>query len=301
MSNEGVKMKILTSLAIVLMICTAVVGCAGMRDEVTNPVRVMTFNIRYNNPGDGENAWPNRKNMAASMIRFHRADVVGLQEALRGQIDDLAERLPEYGWFGVGRADGKDAGEFMVIFYRKDRVICVEQSNFWLSETPEIPGKAWDAACERMVTWGKFRDVKTGKTFFHFNTHFDHMGKIARRESAYQLLRSIEDIAGTTPVVVTGDFNAKPDSEPIRIITGGLPENKDTKLTDSNAVSLHGHHGPSGTWSGFTSSGESGQQPIDYVFVKNGVKVLLHGTLSDTFNGRFPSDHMLVLSEVVIE
>ncbi len=271
--------------------------------EATEPygsLRVMTFNIRYDNPGDGENAWPNRQDIAASMVRFHGADICGVQEALKHQVDDLAARLNGYVWFGVGRDDGAEAGEFMAVYYRTDRLDLLEQSTFWLSETPEKPGLGWDAVCNRVVTWGKFRDKVTGKTFFHFNTHFDHRGETARRESAKLLLAQIEAIAGKTPVIVTGDFNARPDSEPVRILTSGLDGRPGTKLIDSITLARHGHHGPTGTWSGFTSSGAPGDEPIDYVFVKNGVGVLLHGTLSDTFDGRFPSDHMPVLAEVVM-
>ncbi len=148
----------------------------------------MTFNIRVDVPSDSLNSWPYRKAKAASMIRFHQADIVGLQEALAGQLEDLAAGLPDYDWFGVGRDDGHDQGEFMAIFYLKKRFQVIKQSTFWLSETPQIPGKGWDAACNRIVTWGEFKDNITGKVFYHFNTHFDHMGEIARQESAKLLL-----------------------------------------------------------------------------------------------------------------
>lgn len=259
------------------------------------PMRVMTFNIRYNNPGDGENAWPHRRDMAASMIRFHRADVIGLQEAIKEQIDDLAERLPEYSWFGVGREDGAEAGEFSPVFYRTDRLELEKHETFWLSETPGKPSVGWDAALERIVTWGRFRDRKNGTVFYLFNTHFDHRGEIARRESAALLKKHVAGIAGSFPVLVTGDFNAKPGSEPITVITTG-----NDPLTDTASVSHYGHHGPSGTWSGFTSPGSPGDLPIDFIFMRNNVDVLLHGTLSDTFDGRFPSDHMPVLIEIML-
>ncbi len=268
-------------------------------DNGREAVRVMTFNIRYDNPGDGDDAWPHRKDMAASMIRFHDTDVAGVQEALRGQLDDLASRLPEYAWFGVGRDDGRDAGEFSAIFYRTDRLELLDESTFWLSETPEKPGMGWDAACNRVVTRGKFRDRATGAVFFHFNTHFDHRGETARRESARLLVRRIEAVAGDVPVVVTGDFNARPGSEPIAIITGD-GTNTALRLVDSAEISEYPHHGPTGTFSGFREQPKPGDGPIDYVFVKNDVKVVRHGTLSDTFDGRFPSDHLPVLAEVVV-
>ena len=292
-------MKKTLTIIISFVLCCILIASATAAAEET-ALRIMSFNIRYDNPGDGDDAWPNRRDMAASMIRFHGADIAGLQEALKHQVDDLAERLPEYGWFGVGRDDGREAGEYMAVFYRRDRFELLEQSTFWLSETPEKPGMGWDAACNRVVTWGHFRDRITGKTFYHFNTHFDHRGETARRESAKLLLARIGAIAGDTPLTVTGDFNAPPSSEPIVIITSGLAGDASSKLIDSRAVSRNGHHGPSGTWSGFTSAGKSGDEPIDYVFVRNGVAVTLHGTLSDTFDGRFPSDHMPVLAVVTL-
>jgi len=261
-------------------------------------VRVMTFNIRYDNPGDGDDAWPNRKDFAASMILFHKADIVGVQEALRHQVDELAAWLPGFNWFGIGRDDGVDAGEFMAVFYRPERFDLLEQDTFWLSETPDKPGIGWDAACNRVVTWAHFRDTVDGCEFYHFNTHFDHMGPAARRESALLLLDRIAVIAGDAPVTVTGDFNAKPGDEPIRILLDGTSGDPALRLFDTRAHSKYPHHGPSGTWSGFTSPGSPGDEPIDYVFFKNAVTVVYHGTLSDTFDGRFPSDHMPVLAEV---
>ncbi len=263
-------------------------------------LRVMTFNIRQNVPADGQNAWPHRKTYAASMIRFHKADLAGLQEVLRNQLDDLTQLLPEYGWFGVGRDDGKDAGEFMTIFYRKDRVQVLEQQTFWLAETTDKPVKGWDAECFRVVTWGKFKDLKTGNIFYHFNTHFDHMGVVARRESAKLLLTSVEQIAGALPVIVTGDFNSTPDSEPYKILTGSLTENPAVKLVDAKSISLYPHHGPRGTFAGWKSENIPDAGTIDYIFVRNH-RVLRHGTLSDVFDGWFPSDHMPVLAEVILD
>ena len=183
-------------------------------------LRVMSFNIRYNTPSDSANAWPYRKDLAASMIRFHHADLAGLQEALKGQIDDLVERLPGYGWFGVGRDDGRERGEFSAIFYRRDRVELLEGSTFWLSEEPDSVGSiGWDADYTRIVTWGRLRDRATGRVFFHFNTHFDHLGEQARLESARLLVTRVKEIAGTAPVIVTGDFNCRESSEPYLVLT----------------------------------------------------------------------------------
>ncbi|HXG63584.1 MAG TPA: endonuclease/exonuclease/phosphatase family protein [Blastocatellia bacterium] len=255
----------------------------------------MSFNIRYNNPGDGQNAWPQRKRMVASMFRFHRADLVGVQEALKDQIDDLETLLPEYGWCGVGRSDGKLGGEFSAIFYHKGRFDLLESSTFWLSETPQVAGsKGWDASLPRIVTWAKFRDKATKLTFFHFNTHFDHKGARARAESARLLLTQVGKIARNSPVVVTGDFNANESSEPYRILTTG--DEAQGKLQDARYVSANGHHGPTSTFNNFGPLIPGAK--IDYVFLKGGVRALQHGVLADHWDGRWPSDHLPVLAEV---
>jgi endonuclease/exonuclease/phosphatase family metal-dependent hydrolase len=272
--------------------------------SLTNPryLRVMTFNIRYDEPRDKENAWPNRKELVASMIRFHHADLVGLQEALKRQIDDLQRLLPEYAWVGVGRDDGKVGGEFSAIFYRKSRFINLARATFWLSETPDVPSKGWDAAYPRIVTWVKLKDNATGKTFFQFNTHFDHRGVRAREEGGRLLLQQIDKIAGRLPAVVTGDFNFKEDTVGYQILTGKNPA-KDSGshavLQDARYLSKGGHHGPTSTFNEFKSLVPD--MKIDYVLIKGKVRVLQHGALSDTWNGRFPSDHLPVLAEVVIE
>jgi endonuclease/exonuclease/phosphatase family metal-dependent hydrolase len=255
----------------------------------------MSFNIRYDNPADGEDAWPRRRGKAASMIRLHRADVVGLQEALRGQIADLEAALPHFGWFGTGRSADRD-GEHCAVLFRRERLEVLASGTFWLSETPEAPGsRAWDAALPRIVTWGRLRDRRSGAVFHLFNTHFDHRGEAARRESASLLLRKVAEIAGGEgPVVVTGDFNAAPDSEPYRILTARGPSG----LVDALHASACPHHGPTSSWNAFRAI-EPGRR-IDWILVRPPVEVRQHGILSDTFDGRFPSDHLPVLAEVAI-
>ena len=266
--------------------------------QAQQPLNVMTFNIRYNTPNDSLNAWPYRKDKAASQILFHEAHMVGLQEALIGQINDLLERLPKYKSIGVGRDDGKEKGEFSSILYDTTRLQLLQTQTFWLSEQPTVAGsKSWDAAITRIVTWAKFRDRVTKKTFFHFNTHFDHIGKIARRESAKLLLQKIHDIAGTTAIIVTGDFNATPQDEPIQVITD---VNNPLHLTDTKALSQLPHYGPHGTFSAFGPY-ERTNEPIDYIFIKKGIKVLQHATLSQNWGGRYSSDHYPVFARVVIQ
>jgi endonuclease/exonuclease/phosphatase family metal-dependent hydrolase len=258
-------------------------------------LHVMSFNIRYNNPGDSLNAWPYRVEKVTSQVLFHQANLVGLQEALIGQLRDMQKNMPSYKYIGVGRTDGKEAGEYSAIFYDTVRLQLLDNKTFWLAEQPDVPGaKGWDGAFPRIVTWGKFRDKQTGKVFYHFNTHFDHIGKVARRESAKLLLQKVKSIAGTTPVIVTGDFNAQPTDEPIQIITD---QSNADKLIDSKSVTVHPHYGPEGTFNAFGPK-EIYDQPIDYIFIRNGVKVLRHATLSQSWQGRFSSDHFPLFAAV---
>ena len=258
-------------------------------------LNVMSFNIRYNTSSDKENAWPNRKNKVAGQILFHDVHVVGVQEAQHDQMMDLKERLVRFKYVGVGRDDGKTAGEYSAIFYDTTRVKLLKTETFWLSETPTVPGsKSWDAAITRIVTWARFRDLKTKKQFFVFNTHFDHLGKKARAESARIILQKVKTLAGKLPVIVTGDFNTPPSDEPYQLIVEA--NNKD-RLTDSKAICATAHYGPTGTFNDFRTK-ERDNEPIDYIFIKNKVKVLKHGTLSQTWEGRFSSDHFPVFATV---
>jgi endonuclease/exonuclease/phosphatase family metal-dependent hydrolase len=224
------------------------------------------------------------------MIRFHGADLLGVQEALPEQLADLDARLPHLARFGAGRT-AERSGEFCAIFYRKDRFDLLAHDTFWLSETPEVAGsKGWDAAYERVVTWGRLRDRRTGTVFYHFNTHFDHVGKQARRESARLLVTRIGEIAGHAPVFVSGDFNDVAESEAYVTMTGG-------GLRDAFTASRAPHHGPTSTWNAFRAI-EPGRR-IDFILVMGALEVLQHAILSDTLDGgRFPSDHLPVVAEV---
>ncbi|MEX0939608.1 MAG: endonuclease/exonuclease/phosphatase family protein [Pirellulales bacterium] len=262
------------------------------------PLRVMTFNIRYNNPGDGENAWPHRKQHAASMIRFHKADVVGLQEALQDQLDDLAAELPQFAWCGVGRDDGKRAGEFSAIGYRTERLELLDSSTFWYSPTPDEPSRAWGEGHFRIATWAHLRDKATGRALYVFNTHFGFADE-HRRNAPRLLLERIAKVADDTPVVLTGDFNMTPGSDQYEVITQSSDQPGGLGLRDAMLISQTPHHGPTSTWSGFEKPGTPGRR-IDFIFVSPGIEALRHGVLPDTFDGKFPSDHMPVLAEVAV-
>ena len=278
-----------------ILLCTITVGFSIVAQEALN---VMTFNIRYNNPGDSLDAWPFRINKVSSQILFHEAHIIGVQEALHGQIQDLDRALTSYKYVGVGRDDGKEKGEYSAIFFDTTRLQVLQSQTFWLSQTPQIPGsKSWDAAITRVVTWAKFRDRKTKKEFYVFNTHFDHIGQVARAESARLLLKYSNEIAGSMPYLVTGDFNASPIQEPIQVI---LNPKDPLHLIDTKSVSATPHYGPSGTFNGFKSK-ETGDLPIDYIFIRQAVKVLQHATLSQTWEGRYSSDHFPVYARVILQ
>ncbi len=266
-------------------------------------IRVMTFNIRLPNPGDGIFYWDERRPHVASMIQFHQVDLLGVQEAHRRQLDEMVADMPEYEWFGVCRTDGSTQpdpdGEFSAILYRKDRFKRLDGNTFWLSETPDVPGsKGWDAALPRIVTWAKFKDIQTGKIFFHFNTHFDHIGEVARLESAKLILQKIKTIAGEMPVVLTGDFNSFETDPPYLAI---IDTSISYHMTDAITISKMSHHGPLATFAAnFQISGMIDHR-IDYIFVRKNIEVIRHGILSDSWNGNLASDHLPVMAEIKIK
>jgi len=256
--------------------------------------RVMTYNIRYKNSIDSINIWENRKDNVAALIQYHQADIVGLQEAFLVQITDLEKRLPEYKWYGVPRMSGAN-GEFTPIFYRTDKYLLLDSGSFWYSETPYVKeSKSWDAMYPRIASWCKFRDKKTGVEFFFFNTHFDHMGEVARQKSAEILRKQIDSITLKLPVIVTGDFNSQPSSVAYKNMIGN------NVLKDALDISTIPHYGPINTAGGFAVSTKPIRARIDYIFVNKKVNVLQHATLTDQQEGRYYSDHLPVIAVVEI-
>ena len=263
--------------------------------KAQKPLNVMTFNLRLNTADDSLNAWPYRKDIAASQVTFFDVDILGVQEALYDQMGDLQQRLPRYKHVGVGREDGKTKGEFSAIFYDTARLKCLKSSTFWLSQTPDSVGsKGWDAALPRIVTWCFFEDKTSHKKFYAFNTHFDHMGQVARAESAKLLLKKVKGMAGNLPVIVTGDFNASADDEPIKII---VDKSNPDHLIDTKGISQMPHYGPDGTFNDFETK-EVNNRAIDHIFIKGKLTVLKHATVSESWNGRFSSDHFPVLAVI---
>lgn len=266
-------------------------------NDDSNSIRVMSFNIRLDTPSDGDNAWPHRKEMVARVMRFHKADFVGIQEGLPHQLEDLDKLLPYFDRIGVGRNTPEDPGEYSAIYYKKERFELLENDTFWLSESPgEVASVGWDAALPRIVTWGHFKDRKTGRMFYVFNTHFDHRGEQARVESASLILKKIREIAGEGPVVLTGDFNVTEEDQPYGILTSSTGDSTDAELTDAFYHAEHGHHGPATTWNGFEEIVPN--RRIDFIFTNPGFDVIQHAILAGRQDGHFPSDHLPVVADI---
>ena len=278
-------------LALIFFLCTVT------EIQAQAALNIMTFNIRLNLASDSLDAWPYRKDLVASEVLFHEVDILGVQEALYDQMSDLQQRLPHYKYCGVGRDDGKTNGEFSAIFYNSNRLKALETRTFWLSLTPEIPGsKNWDAAITRIVTWVKFKDLKTQKIFFVFNTHFDHVGVKARKNSAILLKEKVFALTANKQAIILGDFNSTEDDEPVQLL---LNKNTSKYFINAKNISSAPHYGPQGSFTAFGPK-EISNKPIDHIFIKGKAKVLKHANISQTWQGRFASDHFAVIARIVL-
>ncbi|MFA8343975.1 MAG: endonuclease/exonuclease/phosphatase family protein [Rhodothermaceae bacterium] len=259
-------------------------------------VKIMSFNIRYDNPGDSLNNWNERKFLVADIIKKEQPDIIGIQEALRHQLDDLSKMLPDYFWVGIGRDDGENLGEFAPVFYNKKRFKKYDSQTFWLSETPEKVSRGWDAACNRICTYIKLEDLTTNKVIMVFNTHFDHAGKIAQKESAKLITKKIFSLSESFPFVLTGDFNITSKSEAYKILGTQVDY---FKMLDSKYNSKEKHKGIEATFTGFNKNYDPAVGAIDHIFVRNETTVLTHKTIDTLINNKFPSDHFPVVTEVI--
>jgi len=264
---------------------------ASLLAQKMDPIRVATYNIRYDTPKDGPNAWPNRRENVKGLIRYHEFDIMGTQEGLLNQLNDLSQ-MPGFARIGKGRDDGKEGGEHSAIFYRKDRFSVLQSGDFWLSETPDKPSLGWDATCcNRICSWAKLRDQRSRKEFYVFNVHFDHQGVEARRQSGKLLVQKISEIAKNAPVICTGDFNSTPDTEQIQTMQ--------TRLNDAYRVTATPPYGPVGTFNAFAFDAPM-KDRIDYIFVSKDIDVLSYAVLTDANQQRYPSDHQPVVIKAVI-
>lgn len=253
---------------------------------LSQDLKIMSYNIKLDYPKEGKNSWTNRKPFMVNQIKFYEPDVLGVQEAMPNQMKDMDSLLTDYSFVGVGRDDGKNEGEFSAIFYKKKELKVLQSSTFWLSQTPEKVSMGWDAVCNRVCTYALFQHKKTKETFWVFNTHFDHVGEVARQKSAALILEKIKVFnTENYPVLLMGDFNLEPDSKPIETITSTLDDSK-------NIANLA--FGPEGTFNGFHFD-KTVKRRIDYIFVtKSSILVKKYAVLSDNWDLKYPSDHLPV-------
>ena len=273
---------------------TAVFILLAFSQLYAQKIVIGTYNLRFDNKDDIGNLWVQRAPVVANLLRFHQFDVFGIQEGLKNQLDDLGKALPEYEHYGLGRNDGKDGGEHSSIFYRKDKFKLLKKGDFWLSAHPDQPGLGWDATCcNRICTWIYLQDLRTGKKFYYFNAHFDHQGVVARVESSKLILSKIKEIAGNTPAIFTGDLNGDHTSDSYQILA------KSDLLTDT----YHQVEHPYQNNSSFNAFGADmkGFAVIDHVFVTKGFTASRWGILTDTYHGKYPSDHFPVLVDVMLK
>lgn len=253
---------------------------------------VMSFNIRYGSANDGNNAWDLRRDVVANTIREYGPDIFGTQECLLFQAQYLDNALTEYEHFGVGR-ERNGGGERMEIFYKTNILAPIETGNFWLSETPSVPGsRSWKSANIRMVTWAKFYHLKSKQFFYYLNTHFDHRSEEARAGAAALLAKFIQKLPKDAAVILTGDFNSDAErSEPWRILTRKAM--RDSWLDAEKRV------GPEVTWSGFKPPSDSVNR-IDWILYRGPLDVLRCETVTYNEDNRFPSDHYPVFAKFVL-
>ncbi|WP_435017355.1 endonuclease/exonuclease/phosphatase family protein [Tundrisphaera sp. TA3] len=261
-------------------------------------VRVMSYNIRFANPGDGENVWENRRDFLADTIKAFGPDLLGTQEVLARQRDDLAARLDGYEVLAAGRDDGREKGEMMALFFRKDRFEKLDSGHFWLSETPDVPGsKGWDSSLPRMATWAKLRDRRApdGPPIFFINTHFDHIGPKSKAEAARLIRARIDEMGRGSRVVLTGDFNSGVGSQAYwTLFATKLQRVHYLKDTYHTYRAAHPGGGEAeGTLSGFKSAATKGPR-IDWIGASTDWTVREAGIVRADRDGRAPSDHHAV-------
>lgn len=280
------RKHILKSLSLAFAIALTSTSCSSVKDE-TSEITWATFNIRFDNPQDSLNNWKYRKDSVANFIRTQKLDIVGMQEVLHNQLEDLKASLPEYSGVGVGREDGKTKGEYAPIFFKKDRFEILENNTFWLSQYPDSVGFiGWDGACTRIATWAKMKDKQSGKVFMAINTHFDHVGTEARRKSALLIIDKIKEIVGDQPAVLTGDFNVNELSEAYNTLTTNSFVLKDAHKEAENK------QGVDYTFHDFGRIEPSSCEKIDFIFITPNIKVSNSYIPEETRQeGKFLSDH----------
>ena len=255
---------------------------------------VATYNLRYSIEKNYLNDsvlgvdWKRRGPVVAALVRFHEFGVFGTQEGLLHQLEDLSAWLPNYQYVGVGRDDGKKEGEHTAIFYKTAKFKVLDHGDFWLSETPEKPSMGWDGTCcHRMCTWVHIENLDSGEKFYFFNTHFDHQAVVARKESSKLILQKIEKIAGDNPVIFMGDLNGDHDSEWYKSLA-------DSEILSDTYYQVEEPYANNGSFNGFGKR-TSSKSIIDHIFTSKHFETTKWGILTDTYHGKFPSDHFPVM------
>jgi len=277
------------SRACILVALTVVPADSVAQPPARDPLTVMSFNIRYGTAKDGENEWTQRRTMLFDLLREQDADLIGLQEALDFQIDEIVAAAPGYASIGVGRDDGRSRGEFAAILFRKNRFRVAEAGTFWLSDTPTVPGsKTWGNNITRICTWARLID-RDGRGFFVFNVHLDHQSQPSRERST-QLLRERIDARSVAadPVLVTGDFNVGEKNPALATMIGPFVDTYRVVRPQEKMV---------GTFTGFKFGNTEGEK-IDYILVQPGTEVMHADIVRFSREQRYPSDHFPVVARV---
>lgn len=292
--NSGKMEKLSFFLAAIFLIVS--LGCSHRKGE--NGIKVITLNVRYDNPADSVNAWPERASQVCNFIINEKPDIIGMQEVLWNQYKVLDSVLTDYSSVGVGREDGARQGEMNPVFFRKEKFDKVRCITFWLSDFPDLPGSiGWGSSLPRIVTWMEFVEKNSHKHFFFFNTHFAHDSETARLMSSRMLLREVNRISEGFPFIISGDFNMPPTSTGYSILTG--PDESIPLIKDAYVITEKRPSGPVYTFNGFSDKTKSAR--VDYIFVRNGMKVMEYKTVTKKDKGIFISDHWPVVALVSID
>ena len=268
-----------------LMICALVLASTLKAQTII----AGTYNLRLETTSDVGNLWKDRYPHVKALIQFHDFDILGTQEAFKTQINDLLNAMLAYSYYGLGRDDGEGAGEHSAIFYKTEKFELLDKGDFWLSQTPEKPSLGWDATCcKRICSWVYLRIKKTKQTFYVFNAHYDHQGAEARKQSSLLILEKIKQIAPNKPVVFMSDLNGNHESDPYKILVN-------SDILKDTFTQVEKPYVSTNTYNNFGKN-LNGIAVIDHVFTNDKFTTSKWGVLTDSYQGKFPSDHFPVLT-----